>query len=308
MKNVYAYFLVMLVSLPVILYGQVPAGINYQAIARNAQGAALQYQHIAVRFSIHDGSASAVITYQETDTATTNQFGLFTLQIGKGTASVGSFAAIAWATGNKFMEVEIDPAGGNNYSYLGTTQLLSVPYALYAQTAGNAAFGATGNTGSTGPAGPAGNTGAAGATGAAGHDGTTGPTGLPGATGAQGLTGAGGATGRTGLTGATGANGSAGVTGATGANGLTGNTGATGIMGPAGATGNNGPAGITGYTGINGVTGATGITGYTGLTGATGTNGTVGLTGATGPVIPGLPVLQALLERREMTDQQVQPA
>ncbi len=142
MKNM---FLAMVLFLMVfVLSAQVPQNLNYQAIARNAYGIALSNQHIGLRFSIHDGLPTGVIVYQESDTATTNQFGLFSMLIGTGTVISGTFTGINWATGNKYLQVEIDSGGGNNYIEMGTTQLASVPYALYAKTSGN-----TGNNGFT---------------------------------------------------------------------------------------------------------------------------------------------------------------
>jgi hypothetical protein len=167
-------------------------------------------QSISVEISIRDGSQTANIVYQEIDTATTNQFGLFTVAIGKGQIQVGTLTAVNWATGNKYLQVGFDPTGGTNFVNMGVSQLLSVPYALYA---GNSAPGATGAPGLVG------------ATGAIGNDGNT------GATGSTGLTGATGFIGVTGATGATGNNGTTGVTGNTGATGLSGVTGATGPAG-----------------------------------------------------------------------------
>lgn len=187
-------------------HAQSPQSMNYQAVARNAAGAVIPNQVIGLRFTIRDGSAGGTLVYSETDTASTNAFGLFTTAIGTGTPVSGSFAGINWGAGSKFLQVEIDPAGGTAYTDMGTTQLLSVPYALYAQTSGNGA-GPTGPTGATGNDGVSGATGPAGVTGATGETGATGPTGA-------GLTGATGATGETGPTGPTG------VAGATGAAGL----------------------------------------------------------------------------------------
>lgn len=117
-----------------IVYAQAPKGINYQAVARNSQGIIIPAQSVGVRFSILEGSMSGTVIYQESHTTTTNIFGLFTLVIGKGTATSGTFAAVNWASGtDKFLKVEIAPAAGGTYQLQGTTQLLSVPYALYAE-------------------------------------------------------------------------------------------------------------------------------------------------------------------------------
>ena len=112
---------------------QVPQALNYQAIARNSMGQIIPSQPIGVRFTVLDLTGVNIL-YQETHNSTTNNFGLFTLAIGKGTAVSGTFAGINWgATGDKFLRVEIAPQGGTNYTIQGITQLLSVPYALYAE-------------------------------------------------------------------------------------------------------------------------------------------------------------------------------
>jgi hypothetical protein len=112
---------------------QTPQALNYQAIARNSTGQIIPAQNIGVRFTIQDATGGTIY-YQETQTTTTNNFGLFTLAIGNGTVVSGSMTAIDWGTGgNKMLKVEIAPQGGTNYTMQGTTQLLSVPYALYAE-------------------------------------------------------------------------------------------------------------------------------------------------------------------------------
>ncbi len=229
MKKILLPTLVMLVAF--FVTAQVPQALNYQAVARNNAGAVLQNQAVSVRFTIHDGSVGGTIVYRESDNATTNAFGLFTTQVGTGTVLQGTFTGIDWSTGGgKYLQVELDPTGGSNYVNMGTAQLISVPYALYAANSPAGATGATGPTGANGTAGATGNNGAAGST---GNNGPTGPTGNNGATGAGG-----GATGATGPTGVTGNNGVTGVGG--GATGPTGPTGSAGTAGATGATGTNG--------------------------------------------------------------------
>jgi hypothetical protein len=89
-------------------------------------------QAIHIRFSIHDSTMLGTIVYQETHTSTTTNLGMVILSIGQGTPVIGSFSAINWGSGAKFMQVELDAAGGNNYIDLGTQQMMSVPYSLYA--------------------------------------------------------------------------------------------------------------------------------------------------------------------------------
>ena len=117
---------------------QAPLQFNYQGVARNTSGIPLASAPIGIQIIIHDGSATGTVVYQETHTQTTNSFGLYTVAIGTGTVVTGSFTGIAWASGSKFMEVDLDPTGGTSYTAAGTTQLLSVPYAVYANTAGTA--------------------------------------------------------------------------------------------------------------------------------------------------------------------------
>src|SRR5271156_4948073 len=85
-----------------ISFSQVPQSLNYQAIARNSNGTVIPNQFISVEISIRDGSPTATIVYQEIDTATTNQFGLFTVAIGTGQLQSGNFTTINWGTGNKY--------------------------------------------------------------------------------------------------------------------------------------------------------------------------------------------------------------
>ena len=119
------------------IFAQVPQAFNYQGLARDAQGNALANKLISIKASILTGSATGTVEYAETQTSTTNATGLFSLGIGNGTASSGTFSTINWATGNKYLKIEFDPNGGTNYVLSGTTQMLSVPYAQYAAKAGN---------------------------------------------------------------------------------------------------------------------------------------------------------------------------
>jgi hypothetical protein len=112
-----------------------PEKMNYQAIARDASGNQLVNQSVSLRFTIHEGSAVGTTLYQETQSLMTNQFGLITTFIGTGTVSSGTFTAIGWGTSDRYLQVEIDPAGGSAFTDMGTTQLVSVPYAFHAEEA-----------------------------------------------------------------------------------------------------------------------------------------------------------------------------
>lgn len=129
-------FFTLLASIVFIsIYGQAPQEINYQGVARNSSGTLLSNQNIGIKLDLHQGSAGGTIVFSEAHNKTTNVFGLFTLGIGSVNGS--GFIAINWANGPYFLEVSMDPAGGTSYSSVGTQQFMSVPYALYAQTAGN---------------------------------------------------------------------------------------------------------------------------------------------------------------------------
>lgn len=114
-----------------------PDQMNYQAVARDATGNPLISQTISVRFSIRATSATGTIEYQERQTLTTNTFGLFSTAIGSGTISSGTWNAITWNASSHFLQVELDPAGGTAWLDMGTSQLLSVPYSFYSNTALN---------------------------------------------------------------------------------------------------------------------------------------------------------------------------
>ena len=283
MKNTFCIVVSFLIFLSA--NAQTPQGINYQAVARNASGAELANTNVTVRFSIHNGSAAGTIVYQEHHAVTTNSFGLFTAVIGTGVVEQGTFTNINWASGNKYLQVEFDAGTGS--VDMGTSQMMSVPYALYAASSASSA----GPQGPTGPQGNQGIQGVQGTIGVTGPQGNIGPQGVQGSTGPTGVTGAGiqGVTGTTGNTGPTGATGATGI-GLQGVTGPTGDTGpAGGPIGPTGATGatgntgpGGGPTGATGATGTTGIQGATGSTGAQGSTGVTGAQGITGATGATG--------------------------
>jgi len=120
-----------------IALGQTPQKFNYQAVARNDDGSLIANQAIAIRLSILDGSIYGASLYVEVHHPATNQFGLFTVNIGGGTVEYGVFSAIQWGNNLKFLKVELDINNGSAYTLMGITQLLSVPYALYAEKSGS---------------------------------------------------------------------------------------------------------------------------------------------------------------------------
>lgn len=196
-----------------LVLAQSPLLINYQGVARDNASNPLQNQNISLRLTLHQGSPTGSAAYQELHLTSTNGLGLFTLQIGNGIVLSGSMATVDWSLGPYYLQTELDANGGSNFSDMGTSQLVSTPYALYAETSGN---GGTGPTGPTGPPGPQGSAGMDGAQGPAGADGAAGPQGPQGPTGNDGPQGIQGIAGPQGPTGNDGAQGPAGPTGPTG--------------------------------------------------------------------------------------------
>ncbi|MDJ1499539.1 tail fiber domain-containing protein [Xanthocytophaga agilis] len=243
---------------------QAPKSVNYQAIARDASGNPIPNKTVGIQLSILQGATNGTVVYVETHQPVTDDFGLFTLGIGTGSPTTGTLATVPWEKNPLFLKVEVDPEGGTNYTLSGISQLVSVPYALYADKAGNAISYKAGKgitikndsiinaapnqvvtitgkgvttvsgtypnfivetTSTTGTPGPAGPKGDKGDTGATGPVGPQGPTGL------QGPAGPAGPKGDTGLQ------------GLAGAPGVKGDKGDKGDPGPVGPQGPQGPAG-----------------------------------------------------------------
>lgn len=136
MKRLLTLFIIIVLTLSV--FSQPPEKMSYQCVVRNAGGALVTSHSVGLRISILKGSVTGAVVYQETYTPDpqTNVNGLVSIEIGSGTVLSGSFPAIDWSAGPYFLKTETDPSGGTNYTISGTTQLLSVPYALYAEKAG----------------------------------------------------------------------------------------------------------------------------------------------------------------------------
>jgi uncharacterized protein (TIGR02145 family) len=133
MKKLYT-FLALVITL--ITFAQAPQGFNYQATVRNSAGALIVNQNVNFKFNIMLNSATSLPVFSETHMAPTDDLGQVNLVIGTGTATTGSFSTINWGTGNYYLGIELNT--GTGYVAMGTTQLLSVPYALYANSSGNA--------------------------------------------------------------------------------------------------------------------------------------------------------------------------
>ncbi|MCX6305360.1 MAG: hypothetical protein NT040_10350 [Bacteroidetes bacterium] len=134
MKKLSAILSFMIVT--ACLLAQSPQKLSYQAVVRNSLGKLVQNTSVGIRISILQGSSGGTVVYTETHVVSTNVNGLVAVEIGGGTTT-GNFSAIDWANGPYFLKSETDPAGGTSYGITGVSQLLSVPYALHAQTAGN---------------------------------------------------------------------------------------------------------------------------------------------------------------------------
>ncbi|MBK8952293.1 MAG: hypothetical protein IPM85_08440 [Chitinophagaceae bacterium] len=120
-------------------YSQSPGFFNYQGVARNSVGNVLKNQNIGIRLTVRDGSSAGPVVYQESRTAVTNPFGLFNVQVGSAGATnvTGTILGVNWSVGSKYIQVEVDPAGGTSFINIGSAQLASVPFSLYATTSGD---------------------------------------------------------------------------------------------------------------------------------------------------------------------------
>jgi hypothetical protein len=134
MKKLLMYLAV--ISITFGTFAQSPQKMSYQCVVRNSGGALVANQGVGIKISILQGSPTGTLVFQETYSPNpqTNVNGLATLEIGDGSPLFGTFSTIDWSTGPYFLKTETDPAGGTNYTISGTSQLLSVPYALYAKT------------------------------------------------------------------------------------------------------------------------------------------------------------------------------
>ena len=133
MKQLY-FLLALLVT--TLVFAQTPQGFNYQATVRDNSGELVVNQNVYFKFNVIQGSQTRVPVYIETHYASTDDLGQVGLVIGEGTATTGVFSEIDWSLGNYFLGIELD--NGSGYVAMGTTQMLSVPYALYAESSGNA--------------------------------------------------------------------------------------------------------------------------------------------------------------------------
>ncbi len=125
-------YLVTMLLLSVSAFSQVPQYISYQAVVRNSNNVLVTNSQVGVSISIVKDSANGTVVYNELHTPTTNANGLFSIAIGSAPFSSGKFSTINWSTGVYYIKSQIDPTGGLNFSITGTSQILCVPYAIYA--------------------------------------------------------------------------------------------------------------------------------------------------------------------------------
>ena len=266
------------VFLSLIAISQAPFQFNFQAVARNLDGSPLTNQNVGFRLSILQSSPVGEVVYQETQSATTSNFGLANLIVGTGDIEIGDLSTLDWEAGPYYLQIELDAENSGNYLLVGTSPLLSVPYALHAKTSEQA--------GPAGPQGAQGPQGIQGETGAQGPQGEPGPQGIQGETGAQGPQGEPGPIGPQGEPGPQGVQGETGPIGPQGEQGPQGIQGETGPIGPQGEQGPQGIQGETGPAGPQGEPGPQGIQGETGPAGPQGEPGPQGIQGETGPAGP----------------------
>jgi hypothetical protein len=288
MRNHIKYSLIIALSLLSWgVWGQAPQKMSYQSVMRNANNTVIAKCTVGLRISILQGGPTGTAVYSETHITPTDQNGLLSVQIGTGENKVGIFSLIEWGTGPYFIKSEADPAGGSNYSITGSSELLSVPYALYANnTSDNTLLGTSPDTIDLSKI-------------VLGREyvihmtqgvdfGTVGTVILTDGNHNyfEGMMVAYDKVSGNLIIKATEVFGSQSsdrwtvkINGRRGYLGLTGAAGPIGLRGTAGPTGLKGDTGTAGSNGTNGFNGATGATGFTGATGATGPKGDTGNSG-----------------------------
>ena len=275
-------FLLLAVLFSTVTFAQTPQGFTYQAVATDQTGSPYSNTNIVVRASILSGTITGTQEWIEEHLVQTDAWGLFTIDVGTQVNTGGvqvSFSDIDWGNNGPFyLKIDIDPGNTGSFLFMGTSRLMSVPYALFSGSSNNPGVpgpqgpagqdgldGVDGQDGAVGPQGPAGQDGAVGPQGPAGQDGAVGPQGPAGQDGAvgpqgpQGIPGHGGAAGQDGV----------GIVNTTdNGNGtftfdysdgtsfttsdLTGQAGAPGAPGTPGANGNDGAPGSNGQDGQDG--------------------------------------------------------
>jgi len=237
-----AVLILTLIAISFSAFAQAPNLLNYQGVARNSVGNPIANQKMNLRLSVHNLSATGNIVYTETREITTNLGGLFSVQVGSAgtTSTTGTIGGISWLSGDKYLQVEIDPANNSKFFDIGVVQLVSVPYAFNAVTAANA-LTVTTNANLTGAVTSNGNVTTLAASSALTGV-PTAPTAAPGTNTTQIAT--------------TEFVKAAALTGPKGEQGIQGLTGSAGVQGIQGLPGVDGAAGAQGMQGIQGLTGS----------------------------------------------------
>lgn len=137
MKSKLTIFFAFLLMLSLAAFSQAPNSFKYQSMVRKVDGSALANQSVKVKISILKGSTSGTSVYSEVHSSTSNAFGIVNLNIGEGSEKSGTISTIDWSTDLYFVKIEMDETGGVNYTLSSVSQLLSVPYALFAAKSGN---------------------------------------------------------------------------------------------------------------------------------------------------------------------------
>ncbi len=150
MKKLFLQSVILIVSslfITTSLVAQSPHGIPYQAMIRGNDGSPLLNTPVSVRFTLHQNAMNGAVEYQETQSLTTNDFGLINTVFGNGTVVQGTFSGIVWSNTTKFIQIEADY--GSGYIEMGTQQMMSVPYAMYSGAAATANLANTANSANT---------------------------------------------------------------------------------------------------------------------------------------------------------------
>jgi len=125
------FFSILLIAFFTVAYSQTPNSFNYQAVARDLSGNVMKNQPVKIKISILKTSVTGDVIYSEIHSVTTNGLGLINLEIGAGNSKIGTIEGIDWGTDKYFLQIEVDKDAGNNFSLIGKSQLLSVPYSLF---------------------------------------------------------------------------------------------------------------------------------------------------------------------------------
>ena len=135
--------IIIMIFFPIFAIAQAPQKINFQSILRNSLGEVIGNKSVSLKITMLSGSINGSSVYSETHAKTTDASGLISLQIGNGTLISGIFANIDWGGASHFIKLEADFSGGSNYVVLGTQELMSVPYAMYATKTDTSALNLT---------------------------------------------------------------------------------------------------------------------------------------------------------------------